>query len=88
MRTLVDDFPSLVNAITADIVRDAVERQHRQPEPTFECIVDHPMLAHWKLVPRRDEPSRVRLACLRLHLTTDDHGREQRINQVLDKLPA
>jgi hypothetical protein len=88
VRTLVDDFPSLANSLTADVVRDAVERQHRQPAPMFECIVDHPTLSNWKLVPRRDEPSRVRLTCFRLHLTTDDQDREQRINQALDQLPA
>jgi hypothetical protein len=85
---LVDDFPDLANSLTADVVRDAVERQRRQPEPMFECIVDHPTLSNWKLVPRRDEPSRVRLICLRLHLTTDDQNREQRINQALHQIPA
>jgi hypothetical protein len=88
VHTLVDYFPNLANSITADVVREAVERQHRQPEPQFECIVDHPTLSNWRLVPRRDEPSRVRLACLRLHLTNDDQDREQRINQALDQLPA
>jgi len=56
VRTLVGDFPSLANSLTAELVRAAVERQHRQPEPTFECIVDHPTLSTWKLVLRRDEP--------------------------------
>jgi len=88
VRTLVDDFPSVANSLTADIVRDAVERQHRQPEPMFECIVDHPTLSTWKLVLRRDEPARVRLTRLRLRLTTDDQDREQCINQALDQLHA
>jgi len=69
VRTLVGDFPSLANSLTAELVRAAVERQHRQPEPTFECIVDHPTLSTWKLVLHRDEPAR-----LRLHLTTRRRG--------------
>jgi hypothetical protein len=88
VHALVDDFPDLASPTTADIVRNAVQRQHRQPEPTFECIVDHPTVSNWKLVPRHDEPSRVRLTCLRLHQAADDQDREQRINRVLDQLPA
>jgi hypothetical protein len=88
IRVLVDEFESLADNITADIVRNAVARHADQPQHTFECIIDNPSVANWRLKPHHDVPARVRLACCRVHPTPHDDDRERRINKVLNQLLA
>ncbi|MEV8609597.1 hypothetical protein AB0383_16975 [Amycolatopsis sp. NPDC051373] len=71
-------------------MQDAIARHVQQPNTTFECIVDSPTLANWRLCPHRDTPTptRVRLALFSFAPTQADSEREQRVNQALDRLPA
>jgi hypothetical protein len=64
------------------------KRKVRQPDATFECIVDSLALANWRLRPGCDAPARVHLSCLRLSPTQADRERELRVNQSLDQLSA
>jgi hypothetical protein len=86
--TLAAEFPNLTDPATAAIVRDAVARQADQPNTAFECIVDSPLLANWRLRAHREAPPRVRLTCCRLDPPQADHDREQRVNQALDRLSS
>lgn len=86
--TLAGEFSDLTNPTTAALVREAIARHTDQPHAAFECIIDDPVLANWRLRPHRDTPSRVRVAYYRLNPTQADRDREQRVNQALNELPA
>jgi hypothetical protein len=88
IHTLVSEFSNLTDPTTAVIVREAVARHANQPDTAFECIIDDPILANWRLRPHREQPSRVRVACYRLNPTQADNDREQRVNHALNLIPA
>ncbi|WP_329051179.1 hypothetical protein OG738_03615 [Amycolatopsis sp. NBC_01488] len=85
--TLVDlgGFSDLSAPTTAGIVWEALIRHIQQPDAAFECIVDTPALANWRLRPRRSALARVRLSCFRLAPTEADLERERRVNEALDR---
>lgn len=86
--TLVPEFSDLADPTTAAVVREAILRYTDAPDMPFECIIDNPALANWRLRPHRDQRARVRVACYRATPTPTDNEREQRLNEALDMLPA
>lgn len=86
--TLVTEFPNLADPTTAAIVREAIARHISQPDPAFECIIDDPILANWRLRARREALARIHLVCYRLNPTSADYLRGLRINQALQRLPV
>jgi hypothetical protein len=83
LNILVREFDDLAAASTARIVRDAVHRHTADPYPTFECILDDPAIATWRLCA---DGKRVRLACFRLNPTSEERECEDRINALLNKI--
>ena len=55
-------FPDLTDPRTAEIARRAIERNARDPQASFEVIVDDPGSARFRLKTRSDDRRRVRLA--------------------------
>ena len=55
-------FTDLTDPAVEEIIASAVERQTRDPQPTFEVIVDDPRSARWRLKADPRDRRRVRLA--------------------------
>jgi hypothetical protein len=72
----------------ADIIAQAVERNARAPQARFECIVDPPRRANWRLRSRSVDRSRVRLACYRIARRPADSELERTVNEALRALEA
>ncbi|QXV57369.1 hypothetical protein [Amycolatopsis sp. TNS106] len=82
----VGGFTDLSNPSIAEVVRNAVARYAADPTAEFECIVDNPGLANWRLRPGRNEPGRVRLACYRYQETQADVERVRRVDAALEQI--
>lgn len=80
---LVGEFPDLADPLVADIVRQAVARYVDDPYPSFECIIDDPIAANWRLRADRVAPKCVRVSCHRVMPTPADIARESRLNETL-----
>lgn len=89
MDALIDvgEFTDLADPTTARIVRESVARHRLAPDAVWECIIDNPAAANWRLRPHPQDPSRVRLACFRFTPTDGDQAREQRVSDALSRIP-
>lgn len=85
VQVLRDHLPDF-DPEAADITERAVERNARQPQDRFECIVDDPRRANWRLRSRSVDRSRVRLACYRINRRDVDDGVERTVNEALRAL--
>jgi hypothetical protein len=62
VQVLREHFPDLTDPRTAEIVARAIERNARDPQASFEVIVDDPGSARFRLKARSEDRRRVRLA--------------------------
>jgi hypothetical protein len=85
IHTLRPYFVDLTNEITADVIRQAIQRHAAAPSPVFEALLDAP--GNWRLKPEGDS-GRVRLACYRFHETDTTRELTARVNMLLDALEA
>lgn len=85
---LASEFSDLTDPATAAVVRGATAGHMAAVEERFECIIDDPIVANWRLRLHRDQRSRVRVACYRPTPTKAEAEREQRVNRPLNVLPA
>jgi hypothetical protein len=67
----------------AGIITQAVERNARDPQARFECIVDDPGRANWRLRARSIDRSCVRLACYRIPRCPVDGELVGAVNEAL-----
>jgi hypothetical protein len=86
---LLARFPDeLADPDVQDLVRRHVARQWRDPQATFEVIIDHPPAARWRLKPNHvfpgPEQGYVRLA----NYGTDTVGRQRTVSAVNAALAA
>lgn len=83
---MVGDFADLSDPAITEVVYQAVVKHLRDPRESWECIVDNPILANWRLRPHHDQVGRVRLGCYRHTTTMGNVERERVVNEALNQL--
>lgn len=70
------------------VILGAVARNVAEPGTLTELIVDAPRRANWRLMPRRDDPRRVRLHCFSMPPQPRNYlDIKETTNILLDALP-
>ena len=89
VQVLREHFPDLTDPDVAEITYHAISQQMRDPQASFEFIVDDPFSAKWRLKakPGRDH-GRVRLRCYRYNRRQSDNDLEDAVNDALRALEA
>ena len=82
-------FPDLNDSDVAEVTYNAINQQLRDPQDSFEFIVDDPFSAKWRLKakPGRDR-RHVRLRCYRYNRRQSDNDLEDTVNDALRALEA
>ena len=68
IRVLREYLPDSMDPVTAEIIGNAIRSQSANPQASFECIIDDPMSARWRLRADPADRRRVRLAYCPVHL--------------------
>ena len=76
-------FPADLSDLAAQIITEATEHQVRDPQSSFEVIVDSPYAANWRLKARSEDRRQVRLACFRVTRRDSDAQFERTVNDAL-----
>ncbi|MGI5292755.1 hypothetical protein ACQEVF_56920 [Nonomuraea polychroma] len=80
---LTPHFSDLEDAVTADVVRDAVRKHALNHGDHVEVIIDSAYVANWRLKAASNQPGRVRVACYRHPANDTDMERERMLNELL-----
>ncbi len=88
VRVLREHFEDLNHPAVAVAAADAIDRQTRDPQASFEFIVDDPRRACWRLKPDSRDRRRVRLAYFPVIPPGSESRREleRTVNEALEGL--
>ena len=82
-------FPDLNDSDVAEVTYNAINQQLRDPQDSFEFIVDDPFSAKWRLKAKAGRDcGRVRLRCYRYSRRQSDNDLEDAVNEALQALEA